>query len=143
MCPNFNPDGNEQIDPKHRTHQLGPTDGVGIRTNAAGLDLKNIFCFESIRTVNYDYTITLEAQFIQILPSPAPMPPPRQKVTVRRWLDGSLHIFWHDHELLFKQLKAKPAPRPRTYFPAPHSHPWRDKIAGTKERRFRHYRRNL
>lgn len=112
-----------------------------VHRSAVGLDLKNIFCFESMRTVNHDYTITLEAHFIQILPSPAPMPPPRQKVTVRRWLDGSLHIFWHDHELLFKQLKEKPAPRPKTYLPAPHSHPWRTKIAGSKCRYFRTMRK--
>jgi hypothetical protein len=112
-----------------------------VHRSAVGLDLDNIFCFESIRTVNHDYTITLDAQFIQILPSRAPMPPPRQKVTVRRWLDGSLHIFWHDHQLQFKQLTARPVPKPRTYLPAPHSHPWRDKIAGTTRKRLRHYRR--
>jgi transposase len=110
-----------------------------VHRSAAGLDLDNIFCFESIRTVNHDYTITLDAKFIQLLPSRAPLPPPRQKVTVRRWLDGSLHIFWHDHELPFKPLNAKPAPRPRTYLPAPHSHPWRDNILGDKKKRARHY----
>jgi dipeptidyl-peptidase-4 len=43
LCPNFNPDGNEQIDPKNRPHQVGPVDGVGVRTNAAGLDLNRDF----------------------------------------------------------------------------------------------------
>jgi dipeptidyl-peptidase-4 len=43
LCPDFNPDGNEQIDPKHRPEQNGPPDGVGVRTNAAGLDLNRDF----------------------------------------------------------------------------------------------------
>ncbi|HEX4590517.1 MAG TPA: M14 family metallopeptidase, partial [Gemmataceae bacterium] len=42
LCPDFNPDGNEQIDPAHRTHQNGPP-AVGVRTNAAGLDLNRDF----------------------------------------------------------------------------------------------------
>ncbi len=110
-----------------------------IHRSAVGLDLDNIFCYESTRTVNYDYTITLEARYIQLLPSAAPLPPPTYKVTVRRWLDGSLHIFWHDHELAFVQLKEKPTPKPRTYLPAPHSHPWRDKALGDKRKIARHF----
>jgi dipeptidyl aminopeptidase/acylaminoacyl peptidase len=43
LCPDFNPDGNEKIDPQHRTHQSGPAEGVGVRTNAAGLDLNRDF----------------------------------------------------------------------------------------------------
>jgi transposase len=102
-----------------------------VHRSAEGLDLKNIFCFESTRSVNHDYTIMLEARYIQLLPSSVPLPPPRQKVTVRRWLDGSLHILWHENELAFSHLKAKPKPQPRSYLPAPHSHPWRLKIAGS------------
>lgn len=112
-----------------------------IHRSAAGLDLDNIFCFETVRTVNHDYTITLQARYIQLLPSAAPLPPPDSKVTVRRWLDGSLHIFWHNNELAFRQLDAKPLPKPRTYLPAPHSHPWRFKIAGAKRRYFRGQRK--
>ena len=113
-----------------------------IHRSAKGLDLDNIFCFESARSVNYDHTIMLDARYIQLLPSQAPLPPPRQKVTVRRWLNGSLHISWHDHELLFQQLTAKPTPKPRTYLPAPHSHPWRDNILGDKKKRARHYHKH-
>ena len=111
-----------------------------VHRSTVGLDLDNIFCFESLHSVNYDYTITLEARYIQLLPSNAPLPPPRQKVTVRRWLDDSLHISWHNHELQFRHLTAKPAPKPRTYLPAPHSHPWRDKCLGNKKKRARHFR---
>jgi dipeptidyl-peptidase-4 len=39
MCPNFNPDGNEQISPSNRTYQNGPVNGVGVRHNGQLLDL--------------------------------------------------------------------------------------------------------
>lgn len=37
--PNYNADGNEQIDVMNRTEQFGPIGGVGRRENAKGLDL--------------------------------------------------------------------------------------------------------
>lgn len=39
LCPNFNPDGNEQISPLNRTYQNGPVNGVGVRHNGQMLDL--------------------------------------------------------------------------------------------------------
>ncbi|HTU91771.1 MAG TPA: DPP IV N-terminal domain-containing protein, partial [Gemmataceae bacterium] len=39
FAPIFNADGNEKIAKEHRRSQNGPADGVGIRENAAGLDL--------------------------------------------------------------------------------------------------------
>jgi len=43
IVPNLNADGNEKISPKNRTSQNGPTDGVGLRTNAQGFDLNRDF----------------------------------------------------------------------------------------------------
>ena len=39
IAPIFNPDGNEKISPNNRRSQVGPEQGVGIRTNGLGLDL--------------------------------------------------------------------------------------------------------
>jgi len=39
IVPNLNADGNERIDPRNRTHQPGPAEGVGVRTNDQNLDL--------------------------------------------------------------------------------------------------------
>ncbi len=39
ICPIFNPDGNDQISAKNRTHQNGPANGVGVRHNGMMLDL--------------------------------------------------------------------------------------------------------
>jgi dipeptidyl-peptidase 4 len=43
VVPILNADGNERIDKAHRPEQNGPPDGVGIRENAAGLDLNRDF----------------------------------------------------------------------------------------------------
>jgi dipeptidyl-peptidase-4 len=39
ICPNLNPDGNDQISTLHRTDQNGPKNGVGVRHNGQYLDL--------------------------------------------------------------------------------------------------------
>jgi hypothetical protein len=39
MCPIFNADGNEKIDPANRRNQVGPEKGVGVRYNGQNLDL--------------------------------------------------------------------------------------------------------
>jgi hypothetical protein len=39
ICPIFNADGNEKIDPQNRTYQNGPKNGVGVRYNGQFLDL--------------------------------------------------------------------------------------------------------
>lgn len=103
-----------------------------VHRSVDGLNLDNIFCFETTRSVYNDYTITLDAQFIQLEPSrgknPSPLPAPRQSVTVRRWIhDNSLHIFWNEHELRFTPLTTRPQHKPRIN-PKPHpSHPWKHK----------------
>ncbi len=43
FVPNFNADGGERIGKLHRPGQAGPTDGMGIRENAQGLDLNRDF----------------------------------------------------------------------------------------------------
>lgn len=39
IAPIFNPDGNERISPDNRRNQVGPDQGVGVRTNGLDLDL--------------------------------------------------------------------------------------------------------
>jgi hypothetical protein len=97
-----------------------------IHRPSGGIDLKNIFCFETSRTIHNDYTITLDAQFIQLERSKtAPLPAPNTTVVVRRWLNGSLHIFSHGQELSFTPLATRPPPKNGTHPPPHDSHPWR------------------
>jgi hypothetical protein len=106
-----------------------------VHRPVAGLDLRNIFCYETTRTVYNDYTITLGARFVQLERSEAPLPPPLNKVIVHRWLDGSLHIFWHEHEIPFTHLKGPPKHKPYVPHPAASSHPWHRSDLGRMSKR--------
>lgn len=109
---------------KHNERFASSDNLQDVHRSCEGIDLDNILCFQTKRQVHNDYTITLNAKYIQLLRSTAPLPPPKCNVIVRQWLDGSLHIFYNDQELNFKPLDEKPKrphPRPR---PA-EDHPWR------------------
>jgi len=43
LVPDFNPDGNDKISKTHRTNQVGPKQGVGVRQNGQDLDLNRDF----------------------------------------------------------------------------------------------------
>jgi transposase len=114
----------------HNQRFAHPNGLTNMHRSASGLDLANIFCIEHTRHVYNDWTITLNAQFIQLLKSVAPLPPPRSTVIVRQHLDASLHIFWHENELAFELWTQKPRPVPAPpRSPHPH-HPWRSKLVG-------------
>jgi len=103
-------------------------------------ELSNIFCSTWTRSTYNDNTVTFEARYIQLERSATPVPPPRSHVTLRRWLDGSLHIFWNENELAFTMLPNKPDTRPRSIpMPKP-EHPWNYKYLnrnGAKARKRR------
>jgi len=45
-------------------------------------------------------------------------------------VDGSLHIFWKEHELKFDLLDKEPKPKQRIVQPPAQNHPWRTKPVG-------------
>ena len=98
---------------------------IDIHRTVEGYDLDAIFCFQTERQVRNDYTITLNAQVLQLLHGSSPLPPPRQMVTVRHYLDGTLHLVWKEHELRFEYWKAKPVKHYRTLCVPKPTHPWR------------------
>jgi transposase len=107
-----------------------------------GMDLADVFCFEEFRTVQNDWTIRYKNRHYQILEENRPLPKPKDRVVVRKRLDGSLHVLFRDRPLKFQVLparevrrrtdaqeRAEPSPQPvRRPFaspkPAP-DHPWR------------------
>jgi len=92
---------------------------------------------ESPIFVNNDFTITLNSQFIQLNSGDLPLPPPSSKVSVKRYLDGTLHILWNNNELNFTTLNHKPFKQPRLPMKPKSNSPWRSKwtnlTGGTKE----------
>jgi hypothetical protein len=101
-------------------------------------ELKNIFCFEEERHVYNDYTITVASVFYQLESSTTPLPLPRTKVLVRRWLDGSMHIFAPAsgeeiayHRIIETSSRTKTLQLKRGNVPS-EDHPWRHKVKLTK-----------
>jgi hypothetical protein len=107
-----------------------------------GMDLADVFCFEEFRTVQNDWTIRYENRHYQILEANRPLPKPKDRVVVRKRLDGSLHVLFQEQPLQFQALPARevrrrantqqhaePSPRPvrRPFAPAKPTpdHPWR------------------
>lgn len=89
------------------------------------IHLERILCFQTLRCLRHDFTITLDATYIQILKGPYVLPRPRQYLILRRYLNGTLHIFAGQQELRFQALSAKPAPRKAPVNYPAHNHPWR------------------
>ena len=115
----------EEYCDKHNQQFAVNQDLIDIHRGVEGYDLDAIFCFQTERQVRNDYTITLNAQVLQLLRGPSPLPPPRQMVTVRRYLNGSLHLVWKDHELLFEYWKEKAVKEYRKLCVPKPTHPWR------------------
>lgn len=108
-------------------------------------DLKSIFCIEEQRTLSANWTLSFASRVYQIMPSSANYSPARRKMQVRRYLDGTLHMFYRDDEVAFeeidpmkKETKKKRkgertlAARGKSSLPSK-DHPWR--IAWSEKRR--------
>jgi hypothetical protein len=104
------------------------------------LQLDTVFCFQTDRSLRRDFTITLHSVYVQILKGPYALPRPTQHITVRRYLDNSLHIFNGTEELRYEILSGKPAPRKASVVHPPANHPWRitPPIGRAKRRKRRH-----
>lgn len=118
-------------------HAFARTDNlVDIHRAIEGIDLNNILCFETTRQVHNDYTISLDAKYIQLERGAAALPPPKRDVIVRQWVDGSLHLFWNDQELKYTRLEGKPKRRLPLNRPRPaEDHIWRRRSIGATRRR--------
>ena len=92
---------------------------------------------EETRTVCNDWTIRYNNRFFQSLKAKTRLPRPREKIVVRRLLDGSLQLLYRERKLRFKEI-AQPETRPkdktpepavprtqRTHYIPPPDHPWR------------------
>jgi len=75
-----------------------------------GCDLSEIFCFEKTATVANDWTLRCENQFYQILKKNDPCPRPREKVIVRRLLNGKIQLIYRENKLAFKKIKPPAQP---------------------------------
>jgi hypothetical protein len=100
-------------------------------------ELREIFSIEKSRVVSNDWTVRCDNRFYQILKSSAPLPRPRQTITVRQLLDGTVQLLYQDKKLRFEEIEPpsmplrysepaalQPKKPKKKYKPAP-DHPWR------------------
>jgi transposase len=73
-------------------------------------DLRDIFCFQETRKVSRDYIIQYGQHLFRIPQSARHHPHPGDSVTIRKWLDGSIHHYWKGRPLLVEEYVI---PKPR------------------------------
>jgi hypothetical protein len=110
-----------------------------VHRSAEGYNLENIFCYKTTRQVRNDYTINLSGGYIQLLKGNAPLPKPKQSVTISKWLNGQMHIYFNEQELSYKSLKDKPGKKGYKSRKVPKDHPWRKMNQKLKEDKRRNY----
>ena len=84
-----------------------------------------MFCYEQTRQVKNDYTISLSGQLIELQISENPLPRPKQYVTIRKYLDDTLHIFYDEKQLQYQLINKNPKKRTRVITKPKKDHPWR------------------
>jgi hypothetical protein len=57
--------------------------------------------------VRNDYIVNLSGGYIQLLKGTSPLPIPKQNVTVSKWLNGEMHIYFSGQETNFIALDSK------------------------------------
>lgn len=76
------------------------------RPEPKGLELDDVFCFETLRVVHNDWTVRHENRYYQIHKDNKPLPKPKTKVMVRIHLDGRLELLDKAKRLLFSPITA-------------------------------------
>jgi transposase len=123
----------DELNAKFRKPPASPSDAH--RPLPPDLDLAQVFCLEDTRTLMNDWCIRHANTYYQILKDNRPLPKPKDKITVRTLLDGSVHLWYREQALRFRALdgplpkapKQTPAP-PKAPVPKPKpkpDHPWR------------------
>lgn len=73
----------------------------------ASVRLADIFCFEEERTLANDWTIRHENRYYQITRNNKPLPKPKDKILMRRRLDGELFLLYRGRPLEFEALSPR------------------------------------
>ena len=59
---------------------------------------------EETRTIGNDWVVRYKNRFFQIVPQ-SNLPPARRKVTVREYLNGSIHMVYRDNEVFHEEIE--------------------------------------
>ena len=66
--------------------------------------LSGIFCIEHERTLSINWTLSFESRLYQLAPLSRNYSPAKRKVLVRRYIDGSLQMFYRQEEVAFEEF---------------------------------------
>ena len=108
-----------ELNHKFSKKPASETDG---HRKAEKLDLDAIFSWEDTRKINNDWTIRFQNRYYQLNSSGEGLPPAKQRVTVQKRLDGSIHIYYRGRELSYKAI-SKPVP-PKNSWRTKTTDPW-------------------
>jgi len=136
-------------DELNRRFSIEPAQTKDYHRLAMGVDLSEIFCIEHERTLSINWTLSFEHRLYQLASSSRNYSPAKRKVVVRRYLDGSLHMFYRGEEIDFEELDPGVLPKTPTQrrerplaargkrpLPSP-NHPW--KIPWSDKERFKQH----
>jgi transposase len=122
------------MDKHSRQFEVPPACEVSAHRNAGNLDLGAVFAWHYRRSLLPDFTVRLKNRWYQVLERD-PMPRPKNDLTLRMRLDGTLEILDAHGPLSYKALAAQPTPQPpepkaaksrKPHKPAA-NHPWRNR----------------
>jgi transposase len=77
---------------------------IDFHTPVLDANLNDILCMEFERKIAKDYVIRFECRLFQVLKKNNPLPRTDDKVTVRVWMDNSIHVYWKDKPLLVQEI---------------------------------------
>jgi transposase len=127
------------VDDLNRRFAVPPVDPRDAhRTLPPACDLARVFCRETERTVQNDFTVRHRSRWYQITKKNRILPKPKSRITVRELLDGTVELWFEMHRLHVEPLPQRLAPVKQKQAPAvkkiprpprPASdHPWRQRI---------------
>lgn len=102
------------------------------RSLAAGLQLRDVLCWEEPRRVQNDWTVRWRNRWFQVDVRHEGMGLAGKQIIVRERLDRSVALLWRGHKLQYQELRGRPerAPervpwKPRKSWTPPAEHPWK------------------
>lgn len=114
-------------------------EAANVHRSAKEYNLTNIFCFKTNRQVRNDYTINLSGGYVQLLKGSSPLPRPKQDVTISKWLNGEMHIYFNRQQLNFTELDSKPGKKGYKIIKPSKDHPFRkmnQRLPADRRRRY-------
>ena len=107
----------------------------------AGVQLKEVLCFEEPRVVQNDWTVRWRHRYFQIHRQHETLHLAKRTIIVRERLDGTVALLYRGQRLHFREWTVCPVPKPvippckpRAPWTPPPDHPWRQPLFKTSRR---------